>query len=414
MRRVRIVGGGLTGILAAFQAHRLGARNIELYERLDALGGVALPQVREGSEMREGCVYFGPKGDPMRGLLEEHGAVFKDVDNRFGSVSPGKDGLVYTDDFGGPALSATMTDLNTLEGEDLLSRLECYEDALAFPLAKYVRWHVGCAPAQLHASAAIPLAINRVFPTGVSLDALSAAKQSSPLANDLFGIPRALWNYSNNSQASLPVGGFTGMFEQCRRALNEIGVSIYDRKLATPGAMLSEETAEDIVIWAASPMPLFKAVGVETPKAPARKFATHTFEVDWTGPVPFYVQNFTAQGSCFRTYIYKSNGRVLLTAECVAETDDAALVEEIHTLNDGFEGELSIGKELFRTVKPRWLYHSVDTIDRLGELRKAIAAQRGDRFIPGAWEAYAKGEKFAEVEADLQRALGVTMVAKAS
>ncbi len=414
MRRIRIVGGGLTGILAALQAYRLGARDIELYERLDCLGGVALPQVCDGREMREGCVYFGPKGDALRSLLEEHGAVFEDFDNRFGSVSPGKDGLVYSQDFGGPALDATGAQLSTLDNENLLGRIDCYEDALTGPLARYVRWHVGCAPAQLHASAAIPLAINRVFPTGISIDTITQAKQSDALADELFGIPRAMWGYASNVQASLPVDGFTGLFRQCRRALNDIGVRVYDRKLATPRAMLGEDKAEDIVIWAASPMPLFKAVGVETPKAPARKFVTHTFEIDWTGPVPFYVQNFTARGSCFRTYIYESNGSTLLTAECVAETDDAALIKEIGHMVEGFEGELAVGKKLFKTAKPRWLYHSVDTIDKLGQLRKALAAARGDRFIPGAWEAYSKGEKFAEVEANLQRTLNVQMLAQAS
>ena len=87
--RVRIVGGGLTGILAAFQAHRMGARDIELYERLDRLGGIAQPDTVEGCDMREGCIYFGPEGDPIRALLEDHGAEFEEFDNRFGSVSSG-------------------------------------------------------------------------------------------------------------------------------------------------------------------------------------------------------------------------------------------------------------------------------------------------------------------------------------
>jgi hypothetical protein len=64
-------------------------------------------------------------------------------------------------------------------------------------------------------------------------------------------------------------------------------------------------------------------------------------------------------------------------------------------------------------VKPRWLYHSVDTIERLAELRAALAARMGTSFIPGAWEAYAKGEKFAEVETALRTALGIK-IAKAA
>ena len=413
MSRVRIVGGGLTGILAAFQAHRIGVRDIELYERFDQLGGVALPEVRGGREMREGCVYFGPQGDPIRSLLEDHGAVFKDFDNRFGSVSPGGREPVYVEDFGGPALAASQIALAPLGGNSLADRLACYDDTLAFPLARYVRWHLGCRPALLHESAAVPLAINRVFPTGAALDTLAEAKRTDRLANELFGIPRSLWNYSSNVQASLPVGGFTALFRQCAAALDAIGVRVSERTLATPRTVLAEHSPGDVLVWAASPMPLFKAAGIETPKAPAKRFATFTFEVHWTGALPFYVQNFTAEGSCFRVYIYESAGSVLLTAECVVEDAGEALIGDIRRMLEGFEGKLTVGELLFRTVKPRWLYHSVDTVDGLAELRSALAARLGKGFVAGAWEAYAKGEKFAEVDSALRTALGIK-VAKAA
>lgn len=413
MTRVRIVGGGLTGILAALQAHRLGARNIELQERLDQLGGVALPELRDGREMREGCIYFGPQGDPLRSLLEAHGASFQDFDNRFGSVSSGGGGPAYLEDFGGPALAATDIALAPLRGTSLADRLACYDDTLAFPLARYVRWHLGCNPALLHGNAAVPLAINRVFPAGASIDALARAKRADPLANELFGIPRSLWNYSSNAQASLPKGGFGSLLRQCRAALDSIGVEVRESNLATPRSALGEHRPGDVLVWAASPMPLFKAMGMEAPRTPAKRFATYTFKVDWTGALPFYVQNFTARGSCFRVYIYESAGDLLLTAECVVEDAGDALTGDIHRMLEGFRGKLTIGEQLFRSVKPRWLYHSVDTIERLAELRAALAARMGTSFIPGAWEAYAKGEKFAEVEAALRTGLGLK-VAKAA
>ena len=413
MTRVRIVGGGLTGILATFQAHRLGARQIELFERLDQLGGVALPSVRGGREMREGCVYFGPRGDPIRSLLEAHGASFTDFDNRFGSVSAGKHGPVYTDDFGGPALEGGAIRLGPLSGESLADRLACYDDSLAFPLARYVRWHLGCNPALLHASAAVPLAINRVFPMGVSLEALSEAKRTDSLANELFGIPRSLWDYSSNVQASVPVGGFTTLFRQCRAALESIGVNVQERNLATPRAALAEHSPGDVLVWAASPMPLFKAVGMEAPKGPVKRFATYTFEARWTGALPFYVQNFTAKGTCFRVYVYESAGCVLVTAECVVEDAGEALIGDIRQMLDGFEGKLEIGDLLARSVKPRWIYHSVETIERLGDLRTALSDRLGSGFVAGAWEAYAKGEKFAEVEAALLTAFGVKIASAA-
>ena len=407
--RVRIVGGGLTGILAAFQAHRMGARDIELYERLDRLGGIAQPDTVGGREMREGCIYFGPEGDPIRTLLEEHGAEFEEFDNRFGSVSAGTDGLTFLDDFGGPALPSSDIALTVPQGESLGDRIGSYSPQLSEPLARYVRWHTGCEPRDLHESAAVPMAINRVFPSAASLDDLAEAKRTSELANDIFGIPRNLWGYTSNAKASLPVGGFGKLFARCREALQSIGVRIHDSHFATAKRMLGDECAQDIVVWAASPIPLFKPLGVEVPRGPVRKFATYTFAASWSGPVPFYVQNFTAEGSIFRVYIYESAGSVLLTAECVEKCDEAALKRDIHTMLEGFEGELAIGEQLHHSFKPRWLFHSQGTIDNLGQLRAALKAHRGNRFVTGAWEAYAKGEKFVEVESDLQQAFAASV-----
>ena len=412
IQRVRIVGGGLTGILAAFQAHRLGARDIELYERLDRLGGVAQPELRGGHEMREGCIYFGPQGDPIRELLEAHGAEFEEFDNRFGSVSMGADGLAYLDDFGGPALPGGDISLTQPAGESLGDRLGCYAPELAAPLERYVRWHTGCEAADLHESAAIPMAINRVFPAGASLDDLAEAKRKDDLANEIFGIPRNLWGYTSNSKASLPKGGFHQLFDHCREALDAIGVRVFDGHMASAKRMLSDECAQDVVVWAASPIPLFKPMGVEVPRAPARKFATYTFAVNWSGALPFYVQNFTAEGSCFRVYIYESAGEVLLTAECVEKCEIAALHRDIHTMLDGFQGQLTIGELLYTAVKPRWLYHSIGTITKLTELGEALRESRGSNFVTGAWAAYAKGEKFVEVEANLQTALASQVLAE--
>lgn len=414
MTRVRIIGGGMTGILAAFQAHRLGVRDIDLHERFDELGGIALPERHGDKEIRDGCIYFGPEGDPIRALLEAHGCQFEEFDNRFGSVGLGSDGPLLLDDFGGPALDSAAIDLAPLEGRTLADRLACYDESMAGPLARYVEWHSGETPAALHEAACIPMAINRIFPAKADLEALAEAKREDALANELFGIPRSLWGYSQNAKASVPKGGFAQLFRQCRSALEQIGVRIHDSNLATPKKVLTETGPDEVLVWAASPMPLFKQAGIPTPKDTPRKFATYTFEVEWTGPAPFYVQSFTAKGACWRVYLYPSGGSILLTAECVAEVAVDDLVREMHAMLEGFEGDLTVGELLHSAVKPRWLFHSVETIDALGELRIALKNRTGGRFVTGAWEVYAKGEKYRDVEEELRAALAVEPTRKAS
>lgn len=404
MSRIKIVGGGLTGILAAFQAHAMGATDIELHERFDHLGGVALPEVRHGLEMREGCIYFGPAGDPIRTILETHGLQFADFNNHFGSLSPGD---VYIEDFGGPGFACRDIALSAPAGASLADRLACYPAAMHEPLVRYAKWHLGCDLATVHESAATPLAINRSYPIGADVEALSAAKTADPLANELLAIPRHLWGHTNNLQASLPVGGFPALLRGCRRALEAIGVRIHEHDLVSPRQALAEHAAGEVLVWAANPTPLFKAAGVTVPRLLPKSFAAYTFEARWTGALPFYVQNFTAEGSCFRVYIYESGGKTLLTAECVAEDGGDELTWDIQRMLRGFAGELTLGDLLAASIKPRWIYHTVDAIDRLGELRTTLAERMGPAFVAGAWEPYAKGEKFVEVGAGLAAALGV-------
>lgn len=415
MSRVKIIGGGLTGILAAFQAHRMGVRDIQLHERFDRLGGVALPDERHGLELREGCIYFGPKGDPIRELLESYGPTFQDVENRFGSVSPSATAeLRYIDDFGGPALECQGFGLSKPAGPSLADRLGAYPPELRSPLKSYAQWHLGHDLRDVHESAAIPLAINRVFPVGSNLTDLAQVKRHDPLADDLYAIPRGLWGRTQNLTASLPSGGFPALLRRCRLALEAIGVAIHDESLVSPRQALLDHAEGEVLVWAANPTPLFKAVGIATPRLLPKSFATYVFAANWTGPRPFYVQNFTATGACFRIYIYESAGQTLLTAECVSEVSVGDLRREIHTLLQGFEGKLALGDPIASAIKPRWIYHSVAAIEGLTALRATLSERLGPAFVAGAWEPYAKAEKFAQVNAGLSAALGVKAQAAAA
>lgn len=413
--RVKIVGGGLTGILAAFQAHRLGVRDIELHERFERLGGAALSDERHGLEMRERCIYFGGKGDPIRDLLEAYGPTFEDFDNAFGSVSPNPSGPpLHIEDFSGPALPCRGVGLAPPAGPSLAHRLAAYPPELKTALMRYARWHLGGDLREVHASAAVPMGINRVFPLGANLAALAEAKRHDPVTDAFYGIPRALWGRTENLQASLPTGGFPTFLRRCRLALEAIGVSIHDQSLVSPRQALLEQADDEVLVWAASPTPLFKVMGMPTPRLLPKTFANYVFAANWTGPRPFYVQNFTAEGACFRVSVYESAGQTLLTAECVSEASAADLRYDIHRLLKGFDGDLALGDLLFMSIKPRWDYHGVAAVEALARLRATMASRLGPSVVPGAWESFDKAERFAQVNAALAAGLGLTARSEAA
>ena len=403
--RIRIVGGGLTGVLAAFEAHRLGWRDITLQERFGALGGVARPKVIHGREMRDGCVYFGGENDPIVAALAAHGARFETFDNRFGSLSIGADGRrVFTWDFGGPAVDSPAGKVGKPADDSLAARLAAYPPAIAATLEAYVRWHLDVDPAIVHGEAAIPLAINRVFPAAADLTALARAKATDPWADELYAIPRGLSGRTANLTASLPVGGFAKLFDGLHGALIRLGVKVELDCLVPPRQLMGEDASDETIVWAANPTPLFKPMGLATPALVKKSFFTYVYEVEtFDGPCPVYVQNFTAQGAAFRAYLYESGGQTLVVAECVREADLKTLPTELRGLLSGF-GALRLGPLVHSDAQPRWIYHSLAAIDGLKALRGRLAERFGARFVPGAWEPYAKAPKLAEVNAALAAA----------
>jgi len=404
-QRIRIVGGGLTGILAAFEAHRLGWRDITIQERFEALGGVARPKLINGREMRDGCVYFGSVGDPIVDALTAHGARFETFDNRFGSLSTGADGRrVFTWDFGGPAIDSPAGKVSRPADDSLAARLAAYPAQIAAELEAYVRWHLETDPAQVHGDAAIPLAINRVFPAAADLTALGQRKATDPWTDELYAIPRGLSGRTNNLVASLPVGGFAQLFDGLHQALTRLGVKVELNCLVPPRQLMGDVAEDETIVWAANPTPLFKPLGLPTPSLVKKCFFTHVYEVaDFDGPCPVYVQNFTTQGSVFRAYLYESGGAKLVVAECVREADLKTLPTELRTLLSGF-GSLKLGALVHSDAQPRWIYHSLSAIEGLAALRGELRNRFGGRFIPGAWEPYAKAAKLAEVNAALAAA----------
>jgi hypothetical protein len=376
--RVRIVGGGLTGILAAFEAHRLGWRDIVLQERFEALGGSARPKVIRGREMRDRPVDF---SDPIARTLTAHGASFDIVGSRFGSLSMGADGhRIFTWDFAGPAIDCPGGKVGKPADHSLAARLSAYPPVIAVTLEAYVRWRLETDPALIHADAALSLAIDRVFPATADLSALADARASDPWAHALYGVPSNLAGEAAPSTASLPTGGFAKLFDGLHQALIQLGVKVKLNQLVSPGELMVR--GGEAVVWAADPTSLFKPMGLAPPARLEKSVFTYVFEADgFDGSCPVQVNNFTAQGAVSRAHLYGSGGATLVTAECVREADFKTLPTELRTLLSGF-GRLKLGPMIHSDVRPHPI-PSLAAIESLALLRNQLTARFGDRFVLG-------------------------------
>jgi len=405
-RKVRIIGGGLTGMLAGLEAHRLGFQDIELHDPADRLGGTALPRMDHGRELRDRCQHFGPSGDPVRSLMASHGIVIEDFENRIGSVSPAPAGdLTYSRGFAGPALYTRELDLAPVRGDSLADRLRAYPADIQGHLTRYCRWYLGTWLDEVHASSAQAMGIGRVFPTSADPADLAAMRRSLPLFNELYDLPAALTGRLDGLTASLPEGGMTHAVLKLQQALIRSGATIRVQSLVSPDNALADMGPDDILVWAANPMPLFKAFDLVTPRASSKTLTTYVFRLDHAGAVPLQVHNFTATGAVTQISVYETRGQVLLSAECVGEVGDVELRREIHRLMAGFGGAgMTIQEQLAVTMEPRWGCPSVEAVRGIAQLRAVISRRYGSSLVTSGWEAGDLTSRFKAIGTELARA----------
>lgn len=406
MSRVRIVGGGLSGILAAFEAHRLGARDIELHERFGQLGGSALPPERHGIELRERTLPFGAKDDPVRRRLEAHGVAFDDVERCSGSVSPSDAGPpLYTLGFDGPALDCADVSVREPQGARLVERIAAYPADIQPQLTRYLRWRLGEVAPEAHAIAAPAVGLAHVAPIGANADAFAAARRRDPRIDAFFAMPATHWPEAERPTWGAPNGGFGALFRRCHRALRQIGVRVQEDSFVAPRQILLEHRPGDVLVWAANPSPLLKMLDRPAPKLLETSHASYVFAARWTGPRPFHVENFTAEGVCIRAQVYESAGRTLLAVECVTEADSTDLRYEIHRLLSGFDGDLALGELLCASVKPRWTWQTVEAVAAVADLRTRLAERLGPAIVTNAWERTAHADRLAHISTGLAAVL---------
>jgi len=356
MTKVRIVGGGLTGVLAAFEAHRLGCRDIEIHERLEQLGGDDLPDRPQGLELRDEQIDFGPRGGPLRRMLEWRGVAFDEVDgDQAGAFGPGQTL---------PPVAPT--------GGSLADWIRAHPPKVAEALGRYCQWRLSAWLDEMDESAAAPL----------GLDGRMIAPPTPPR------------------------GGVAAMFGACLHALRDLGVKVRTQDLVSPWRVLQARAPDETVVWAADPTPLFKACDLPTPKQLYVSSPTYFFRLDHEAAAPIHIRNLAAEGVVAELRGYESRGESVLAVECVAEAPDALLRREICRLAVEARGTgLAVGEQLGVSLRPRRGYRSADAAHQLKRLRLHLAETAGEAIVTDAWEPFAPADRFAALRVGLAAAL---------
>jgi len=315
-------------------------------------------------------------------------------------VNPGPAGPVYVANVAGPALPCPTPTARPPVNATLASRLRAYPPEVEAALARYCRWRLNAWLDQLHADAAVALGVDKVCPLGADLDQLARDRLGDPTLADLYMISGPV-----TRPVALPRDGAAAFFQACRRRLEALGVRLYEHSPAAARSVLAAFTPGDVIVWTASPAPLFAALDLAASKPTTEILASHLFRAQWTGAAPLRLRNFTATGAVARLQIRSHRGENPGDRRLYRWVSDSDLRRELHVLTTGAPGDLLLGDTVGVSIRSQSVGYSLEAARCLAALRAALARRFGAAFVPGAWEARRRPERFTTVAAGLAEAL---------
>ena len=406
--KVNIVGGGITGCVAALQCAELGAE-VRLFEQGEKLGGVLQDIVHEGSHYYNGCQYFNTSSDWFMALRSSLDVCFTDFQHRYASVTELYDETSLNECFAQPVIHE-LPDITVQEEfkQNLVSRIRSYgkhsEQLLDWVkrFGKVENFHSDCS---------MGLQISRIF-YSKDIEHTLSVKNSSTELEELLGVPRdILFPDSEIVFASLPDYGFNQTFEAIQQLLLSKGVEILFSSPVTPRAghdagleisCRSKKLAADWTIWCANPTPLLIATQHGKLDSPFSKIYCLTANLITEQPLGTrYYQIFSNQSSILRIFHYTIANQQKISVEGLSEIEPVdSIVESTIAYLSKFGLNVRLDN-ISQTTQKRYTNFTENDFKKINTFNDNCISEK---LIPGAWHLYGRDAKLAFIQGHIKNA----------
>lgn len=394
--KLSIVGGGITGCIAAVHSAREG-HEVTLLEASSDLGGVLRDiQVTEGIYFN-GCQYL------QQGVLDRMGwsDAFSEFSHEYGSITAlGNTTTRVVNDCAQPAFDGKVDLCNkSAIHTSALERLESYKSNSP----QIIRWAQSFGDlANLDWKCLVSMQLSRLhFPDD---EQISRLKIDSQRANELLAVSRRIRGLEAES-AWLPNEGYNVLFDRLHHKMSALGVDIQLNSPITPVFELgqfsirsrSEKIEADLVVWATNPVPLFNrlfSIRMDTPPVKMKLLFGNLLQIRLM-PVslPYYWQVFDIESSVVRIYLYELCGEIRFSAETFDSVDDATAWRDLkHVMK---LCGLDCDHYLVGIVKQ--LRHVNFSTKEFKAFENLEADMLRHRVVPGGWQHFGREEKINSI-----------------
>lgn len=397
-----VVGGGITGCATALDLTRLGFL-VTLYEAKPVLGGILRDLESDGRWYFNGCQYLRTEQGWHKALPEALQGNLYRFDHYYGAYTDLGFGSVSHEDFEAPVFDALpdgLADQDTYRVcASLADRMRCYPPAIGEAMLGWLR-HLGADPEAIDAGNAYNVQLGRLYLRGDD-EAVDALKASSPVADDLLGLPRTVRG-EGRPIGSLPVNGYNAFFDAFESVLTEAGVAIYTGQPVVPRfendtailRLRGEALRPDLIVWAANPTPVIAAAGLGRLDDPFVDITVSAGSISGSGLPgdPHYMQVYSTGSPVTRIFTYPRDGGHSVTVEHMPDGRSSPdLQAHVQEICRSFYGDVRI-EIAVQQPQRRHIFFSPADRARFDAFRD-LCKTRYVNFVDGAWESYARDPK---------------------
>tara|TARA_A100001388_G_scaffold274762_1_gene258968 strand:- start:5856 stop:7103 length:1248 start_codon:yes stop_codon:yes gene_type:complete len=389
MKKITIIGGGITGCLASLYFSKLGFQ-VEIFEKKKSLGGVINDFENDNDFYFNGPNYFNCDTWWIKEL--ESDSIFKDTFSKFrlryGSFNDLFDKDIFYDDYAQIVSLSKFSYLDKKSFKLYDERINCYQTEIS---EKILNWSKKFCKEHhnLHSNCALLMNTGRIyFPN--DKNQIIKLKKESNIADEILGVPNS--NYSNQMYC-VPKFGFKNFFEKVEAYLKKKKITInlnsnitIQNNCKVRLFSRNDEIEYDHVIWCASPVLLLKKTNIGDLDNPVLVCVTVFLDIESNEGIieNKYIQVFSKKFNLFRIFIYELNKKTKLSLEIFQDKNidiKAEIKFAIKILNKmGF----SIKKYIY-IAERREFRHMLFTLNDLNKIKSFENKQSEFQITSGGW-----------------------------
>ena len=399
MKKIAIVGGGITGCVAALYAAKKNF-DVHLIEKDKKLGGILQDVSYNKNNYFRACQYLNPWAQWYKNILSEE-LDLVNFDHQKGTFTEIFNEETLHEDIAGPVLKDNLKMDNKvnidLNNASLTERLQVYPEIVSSNMQKWFK-SFKINPDLLSNKSATAFAVGRIFFRG-NVNEIKVQKNNSKKLDDLLGLTRDEIGLKN-IEASIPRFGYDKFFEKFYDSLKKNNVKIYLSTVVKPiwnKKVLKlkfgkNEFIPEKVIWTGNPTGLIKNYGL--PLLDSMHLESKDFFCNLSGEIKQnkYFQIYSSNIPVSRVFFYKLDGKSKITIESLnSDLDEKEIINFAKKIIHKLNFKLDIESQTMINIKQK-KYVLISTRDEK-IITKFMTETKNSNLIHGNWLEHARDEK---------------------